>query len=640
MNALAKAFFKVEPGHFVAYQGEKYKVTHMLSVESVLATNVVTGNPERLRLESIVPWKEELSSDSNEAQEVETHFSEVSEDDWKVAQDRFQAIKPLLEDPIRTREAVEKIGTKVGVNATTLYKWMKDYQDSGSVSSLVPAKRGRRVGSKLISPEAEVVITSVINDLYLTNQKGGVRTTIIEVKTQCRTAKIKAPHSNTIRNRIKELHPKEVLTKRGGKDLARNRFAPIQGAFPGADTPLAVVQIDHTEADVILVDEKYRKPIARPWLTLAMDVYSRMVVGLYLSFEKPSATSVGMCLAQAICPKREYLARLGVGGDWPVWGSMGVVHADNAKEFRGKVLKRACDEYKIDLQWRPVQLPHFGGHIERMMRTMAIEIHKLPGTTFSNIKERKNYNSEKQSALTLREFERHIVDFIVNIYHERVHTTIQMPPKRKWAVGVLGTVDQPGIGSPAVPRDPRQVQLDFMPFYRRTVQQYGVQIDNINYYSPVLDQYINAMDPRNPKAKRKFTFRRDPKDISKIYFHDPADGRYVEVPYRNIGWPAISAWELNDAISKLKAEGRVDVDEDLIFGAITRLRRNVAESVAKTKAARKQETRIPKKSAPKKSKSASSSDDAAAPINDHTSHHEEHDEDPFLSEITPFADIR
>jgi putative transposase len=640
MNALAKAFFKVQPGHFVSYQGDKYKVTHMLSVESVMATNVVTGNPERLRLESIVPWKEELPSDSNEAQEVEKHFSEVSEADWKIAQDRFKAIKPLLEDPIRTRESVERIGKEVGVNATTLYKWMKDYQDSGSVSSLVPAKRGRRVGTKLISPEAEVVITSVISELYLSKQNGDAKTTIIEVQTQCRTAKIKAPHANTIRNRIDELHPREVLSKRGGKDLARNRFAPIQGAFPGADTPLAVVQIDHTEADVILVDEKYRKPLARPWLTLAIDVYSRMVVGLFLSFEKPSATSVGMCLAQAICPKREYLARLGVGGDWPVWGTMGVVHADNAKEFRGNVLKRACDEYKIDLQWRPVQLPHFGGHIERMMGTMATEIHKLPGTTFSNIKKRKNYDSEKMAAMTLREFERHIVDFIVNIYHERVHSTILMPPKRKWALGVLGTADQPGIGSPAVPRDPRQVQLDFMPFYRRTVQQYGVQIDNINYYSPVLDQYINAMDPGNSKAKRKFTFRRDPKDISKIYFHDPADGRYVETPYRNIGWPAISAWELNDAIAKLKAEGRADVDEDLIFGAITRLRQNVAESVSKTKAARKQETRIPKKPTTKRAKDTSSSDDGTTDHIEHNAQNEAHDEDPFLSQITPFADIR
>lgn len=97
-------------------------------------------------------------------------------------------------------------------------------------------------------------------------------------------------------------------------------------------------------------------------MTLAIDVYSRMVVDLYVSFEPPSPTSVGMCLSKGICPKGNYLAQLEVKGDWPVWGLMSKVHCDNAKEFRGKVLRRACEAYAIDLQWRPVQLPHFGGH--------------------------------------------------------------------------------------------------------------------------------------------------------------------------------------------------------------------------------------------------------------------------------------
>jgi putative transposase len=49
------------------------------------------------------------------------------------------------------------------------------------------------------------------------------------------------------------------------------------------------VQIDHTEVDVFLDDDETRNTIdIRPWLTLAIDVFTRMIVGFHLSMDKPS----------------------------------------------------------------------------------------------------------------------------------------------------------------------------------------------------------------------------------------------------------------------------------------------------------------------------------------------------------------
>jgi putative transposase len=64
------------------------------------------------------------------------------------------------------------------------------------------------------------------------------------------------------------------------------------------DHALEVVQIDHTPVDVIVVDEAHRLPIGGPWLTLAIDVATRVVVGFYVSLEAPSSTSVALCLTQ------------------------------------------------------------------------------------------------------------------------------------------------------------------------------------------------------------------------------------------------------------------------------------------------------------------------------------------------------
>src|SRR5690606_12005832 len=129
---------------------------------------------------------------------------------------------------------------------------------------------------------------------------------------------------------------------RYGKSKARDKFEPIKKSFPGADYPLSIVQIDHTKVDIILVDEHYRKAFLRPWLTLAMDVYSRVVVGFYLSFDPPGEMGTGLCIANSILSKEIWLEKNNVQGEWPCWGIMSTIHVDNAKEFRGKMLRKAC----------------------------------------------------------------------------------------------------------------------------------------------------------------------------------------------------------------------------------------------------------------------------------------------------------
>lgn len=634
MVGISQGFFKAEPGLHVLYGGRKFRITHVISVDSVLAIDLETLEKQRLRVESLTPCS---ADDPGKDPVVIRDVTQFSNEEWAEAQRRFQAIKPLLDDPIRTRAGADQIALETGVHATTLYKWLRDYQAAGHVSALVPSKRGRKTGTRLLEEEQEKVVVSVIEDLYLSKQRHSSQDVIEEVQRRCRLAKITAPHPNTVRNRINDLQHRQVLRRRGQKDVARNLYDAIKGEFPGATHPYAVVQIDHTPANIILVDEIHRKPIGKPWLTMAIDVYSRVIAGMYITFEHPSATSVGLCLAHAICPKREYLAELGVTGDWPVWGLMDVVHSDNGKEFRGQVLRRACENYNIDLQWRPVMLPHMGGHIERLMGVAANEIRKLPGTTFANPAQRKGYDSEATAALTLKEFERHLVDFIVNVYHQKVHSAIGMPPKRMWELGILGDATKTGRGVLPIPEDPLRLRLDFLPFFDRSVQNYGIQIENITYYDPILDPYINAVDLDNPKAKREFLVRRDPRDISKIYFLDPADNRYSAIPYRNIGFPAMSAWELKDVLAKLKAEGRKDVDENLIFEALGRMRANIEESKAKTKAARRKATRIP--ITPVKPAITASSDDpvvnpgvpASAPVFS--------DDDPFSMPIQPFDEV-
>ena len=66
---------------------------------------------------------------------------------------------------------------------------------------------------------------------------------------------------------------------------------------------LELVQSDHTLVDVIAVDDVYRRPIGRPWITLMIDIASRTVPGFHLTMLHPSAVSVGMAMRHAVLPK-------------------------------------------------------------------------------------------------------------------------------------------------------------------------------------------------------------------------------------------------------------------------------------------------------------------------------------------------
>ena len=467
-----------------------------------------------------------------------------------------------------------------------MYRWIKLYQARGVITDLIPQKRGWRTGNPRVGPGTEAIVDEVINEVYLTVQRSTVQQTILEIKRRCHERKVEAPSPNTVRLRISRLPERTRLRKRGQKELAKNKFNAVPGEFPNADFPLSVVQIDHTEVDIILVDDVYRRPIGRPWISLAMDVYGRVVTGYYLSFDAPSATSVGLCIAHAALPKEGWLAMHQVNAEWPVWGFPKTIHVDNGADFRSQTVERSCMQYGINLEFRPVKVPRYGGHIERLLGTLMKEIHDLPGTTFSSVKEKSEYDSEKHASMTFSEFEEWLVTHITKLYHHRRHSEIGMTPIRQWEIGVFGNADTPGTGLPRRPADPLTVQLDFLPAFERTVQPIGVTIDDLAYYAEALRPWIGAKDIKSGN-KRKFIFRRDPRDISSIWFFDPELKQYFKVPFANLALPAISFWEYQQIRNKLRREGNDSVNESQLLQALTDQRTLVESSKEKTKTARR-----------------------------------------------------
>jgi putative transposase len=504
-----------------------------------------------------------------------------SDADWDIASHREVALKVLLETS--SPAAVAEVAADLGLSSAMVYRLLAVYRRNPSISSLLPNRGGRVSGARLLSADVETIIQTLISGYYLKRQRPRIADLHRQIILQCRKAKLIPPSYKAVWVRVNSIDLALTARKREGAKAARDRFAPVKkGLAP--KHPLELIQIDHTLADIMVVDEIERRSIGRPWLTLIIDVATRMILGFHLSLDAPSSTSVALALSHAILPKRLSLESEAISGSWPAAGLPETIHLDNAKEFHSNALKRGCREHGILLTYRPPQTPHYGGHIERLIGTMMGELHLLPGATFSSIKDRGEYKPAKMASLTMRELERWLTLQIVEIYHQRVHRSIGEPPIKAWEKMLAS-----GRSKIRHPAD-AQFYIDFLPGELRLTRRDGIQLFGIHYWD-------NVLSPFAGRAKDRNLVRYDPRDLSHVYTKATANGHYLRVPYRDIGHPPITLNEHRSVVKKLKRTKQLVINEATIFAAILEQRELIKKACKNTTSARRAREKAGKLSA-------------------------------------------
>lgn len=509
-------------------------------------------------------------------------ISTFSDEAWQEAKRRADVIRPLA-NRIRCRRALVRAAAQdLGLSERQVYTLVRRFRDSdGRLDALIPAVSSGGRGSTRINNGQEELIHELIYDVYLSSQRPSAEAFLREVRRHCLQAGLKPPSASTVRRRLKTLS----LEERRRRGDAPAPITPVAGRTPIPLFPLDAVQIDHTPVDIILVDPIDRQPIGRPWVTVAIDIYSRCIAGIHLSLEAPSATSVGLCLVHVGADKSNWLAERGIEAEWLVSGKPRLVSVDNGAEFHSAAFERGCEQHGIAIYWRPPGQPHFGGIVERVIGTLMKLVHELPGSTFSNPTERQGYDSDANACLTMEELIRWLTVAITGYYHNRPHSGIAgETPIKRYRAGIAERAAS-GETLPVV-GNARAFLIDFLPVVRRTLQRNGVTIDHITYYSPALSPRIVRHE-----EKERLLIRRDPRDISRIYVFDADMKGYLEVPYRDLSRPAISLWEHRLALHRLREQRRQEVDEKAIFEAVAEMRAIEREAVASTRTARRNRTR-------------------------------------------------
>ena len=132
----------------ILFNTEKYKVLRMLDAVSVLTRNLQTQEVQKLLNEKI----EAVIDCDNLPSEKITDLVKLSEKDWEIAKKRFDLVTSFLNRNNRN-DTAENIAKNAGIHKSTFYRWIKKYQCTGLVSSLINDANNGGKGNKRLNKE-------------------------------------------------------------------------------------------------------------------------------------------------------------------------------------------------------------------------------------------------------------------------------------------------------------------------------------------------------------------------------------------------------------------------------------------------------------------------------------------------------
>ncbi|KEZ75588.1 MULTISPECIES: hypothetical protein [Pseudomonas syringae group] len=252
----------------------------------------------KVNVTQVTSAAEHLNAEST-SEEIKRH---------QLATHRYPMIKSFLEGQISAKKAAKAIGLQLAA----FYRLAQRAKGSLSYRSIVSRKIGRPQGAVSEIVEIETLIQQMTDKHYV-----GKAANFAHVWTQCQAEAdrrgIKRPGYPTVRRRILSLGKREMDLRKHGVEYVNEKYGPKPG-YKETSRPLKWVQIDHTVVDLIIVDAVTRKVIGRPWLSLAVCLHTRVILGFYLSLLPPSAVTVAMLVENCVMSKDRLLAYLKLPG--------------------------------------------------------------------------------------------------------------------------------------------------------------------------------------------------------------------------------------------------------------------------------------------------------------------------------------
>lgn len=448
-------------------------------------------------------------------------------------------VEELLKEPELkfTKPFLYQVASKVAArihdavvpSAATLWRWVSKYSQDRNTRALVPRfdRRGKRSG---MNDEQTSFILKAIERASL-GPRVSIKTILAQFKSliigenQLRlpVEQMRFISESTLRRRLDEIGQEQLVDLRiNHKNL--DAIYKMVGAGVVVFDILERVEVDHTPLDLFIVDTESGEILGRPTLTIAIDCYSRMPLGYFISMAPPSSESlIGLFrhMVERKSPVKAALEGVKVKNLWPCYGTMQVLVVDNGLEFHGTAFDQVCYDLGISIIYCPKRAPKNKGRIERFIKTINHSfIHTLPGSTLAKFHERGDYDPLKHAVLTMAQLHHVFEKWLLDDYAQSIHAGIKTTPWKKWHEGLSRVVPTP-------PENIENLKLRIGRPAERKIQAQGILFLGEWYASWELERI------RRESVGSKVRIVSDPFDMGSIQVWAPDAQDPITVPAVN-----------------------------------------------------------------------------------------------------------
>jgi hypothetical protein len=280
-------------------------------------------------------------------------------------------------------------------------------------------------------------------------------------------------------------------------------------------------------ADIYLVSRISRKIIGRPVIYLVIDVWSRLIIGVYVTIEDASWRSAMFALMNAAMSKVAYCARLGITiseDDWPAGGLGARLCADHG-EVDSEVSGQLALHFNKVIEIAEAYRGDAKGLVETQFNTLQVSFGRFtPGYVDKTRDQRGKRDYRLDAVLDLDQFEATIVDMILarnsktlaNYDRDRGMPSdlVNATPLDLFHWGLANR-----SGRMQVYAD-EYVRFHLMPAVEVPVDRHGLRFHGRHYLGPKLfDQHL--MSAARLGQSETLTISYLPGCVDEVYLHDP-----------------------------------------------------------------------------------------------------------------------
>ncbi|TQR40164.1 Mu transposase C-terminal domain-containing protein [Paenibacillus popilliae] len=274
--------------------------------------------------------------------------------------------------------------------------------------------------------------------------------------------------------------------KRGKRRATMDVRAMLGKASEKAICVGAVFEVDATRSDIILVSFDRKTILGKPTLYIVIDVFSRLVVGYHVSLASESWFEAMVAVEQAATNKVENCARYGIHiqeEDWPCR-----YLPQNLVGDRGELKSQLSERFvniNVDVLNAPSGRGDLKPYVESNFRITNETIRQLlSGSTEAKQLVRGDYNPARESALTIEEFNRFMIVYILT-YNKSALSRGYLPTRDMYSDKVELTPLKVWNWDKGVrllhEKSRKELRYNLLPREGAKVTRFGIEFRGLNY---------------------------------------------------------------------------------------------------------------------------------------------------------------